>query len=140
MDQSLIFGPVFAVLVLTILVWLVMFARRIPWIQSQELGPEQFKPGEFEKLQPDAVLNPSSNFKNLFEIPVLFYVFAVYVYATGSVDTIYLYGAWLFALTRYMHSFIHCTFNHVMMRFVVYLIGCLTLFFMIGRASVSWLS
>ena len=137
MEQAAIFEPVFALLVLTIVVWFVMFARRIPWIQSSNLSPEQFKPGEFERAQPEHVLNPSSNFKNLFEIPVLFYVLAVYLYATGNVDSIYLWSAWLFVITRYVHSLIHCTFNHVMTRFVVYLAGTLTLFLMIGRALIG---
>jgi hypothetical protein len=135
MDQSIIFGPLFAMVLLTLMVWVTMFARRIPWIQSGDLTAEQLQPGEFERIQPEHVANPSSNFKNLFEIPVLFYVLTMYLFVTGSVDMIYLAGAWVFTLTRYVHSFIHCTFNHVMMRFVVYLIGTFIVWLMAARAA-----
>lgn len=139
MNQTAIFGPVLAMLFLTIIVWVFMYAKRIPWIQSADLSPEQFRPGEFERIQPDDVLNPSSNFKNLFEIPVLFYVLCMGLYAAGSVDMFYLIGAWLFVVSRYVHSFIHCTFNHVMARFMVYLVGAVTVFAMIGRALIQHL-
>ena len=135
MSQVTIFGPVLAMLLLTMLVWVYMFVKRIPWIQSANLTAEQMKPAEFERIQPDEVLNPSSNFKNLFEIPILFYVLAFLVFATERVDMIYVVSAWLFVLSRYVHSFIHCTFNHVMARFMVYLVGVVIVVFMGARAA-----
>jgi|AP95_1055475.scaffolds.fasta_scaffold00281_9 hypothetical protein len=139
MDHNAIFGPVLAMLVLTIIVWVYMFAKRMPWIQSANLTPEQFKPGEFEKAQPDDVLNPSSNFKNLFEIPILFYVICGYLFMSGTVDMMYVVGAWVFVASRFAHSFVQCTFNHVMTRFMVYLLGALVVFAMIGRAVFQFL-
>ena len=135
MNQTAIFGPVFAMLLLTIIVWLYMFMKRIPWIQSADLTPEQMRPGEFEKNQPEDVLNPSSNFKNLFEIPILFYVLVFFLFVTEQVDMIHVAAAWLFALTRYAHSFVHCTFNHVMTRFMLYLAGVITVVFIGLRAA-----
>ncbi len=135
MNQVAIFGPVLAMLLLTMIVWVYMFAKRIPWIQSVNPTPEQMRPGEFEKIQPEDVLNPSSNFKNLFEIPILFYVLAFLLFVTERVDTIYMVAAWLFVLTRYAHSFVHCTFNHVMTRFMLYLVGVVIVVFIGLRAA-----
>lgn len=134
MNQMAIFGPVFAMLLLTIIVWVYMYMKRIPWIQNANLTAEQMRPGEFEKNQPAEVLNPSSNFKNLFEIPVLFYVLAFFLFVTERVDMIYLVAAWLFVLSRYAHSFVHCTFNHVMTRFMIYLGGVVVVVFIGVRA------
>ena len=72
MHQTEIFGPLLAMLGLTLAVWLLMFARRVPFILS--LGDVDLSvPGELARLSPAPVSNPSDNLKNLFELPVLFY-------------------------------------------------------------------
>ena len=78
-------------------------------------------PGMFAQLSPPAVNNPSENFKNLFEIPVLFYALALYLFATSQVDGAYLTAAWIFVAFRALHSLVHCTVNIVNLRFFMYL-------------------
>src|SRR5688572_33065979 len=104
---------------LTLAVWLVMFARRIPLIRSH---PEvDFAvPGELARLSPARISNPSDNLKNLFELPVLFYALALYLFATSRVDAAYVAAGWVFFAFRALHSAVHCTFNHVTLRFVLY--------------------
>ena len=80
--------------------------------------------------------NPSDNFKNLFELPVLFYALSLYLFVTGQVDGAYVAAGWIFAAFRVLHSAVHCTFNHVMLRFNLYLISCLALGFMAIRAAL----
>ena len=83
--QTEIFGPLLAMMGLTLAVWLFMFARRIPFIRS--LGDVDLSvPGELARLSPASVSNPSDNLKNLFELPVLFYAICLYLYAAGKVD------------------------------------------------------
>jgi hypothetical protein len=36
-----------------------------------------------------------------------------------------------------MHSFVHCTFNTVMVRFVLYLISCLAVWYMAARLAAA---
>ncbi len=137
MEQSSIFTPVFALFLLTLIVWIYLYAKRIPWIQASNLTPEQMTPHEFERIQPDAVRHPSDNFKNLFEIPVLFYVLCIYLYATGSVDGLYVAAAWGFVLLRYLHSAVHCTVNVVLLRFALYFIGTSIFWLMTARAALQ---
>ena len=40
MNPEAIFSPLFAMFALTFAVWTYMFARRIPWIQANDLTPE----------------------------------------------------------------------------------------------------
>ena len=82
MDQSTIFAPFFAMIFLTLVVWVYMYARRIPFIQNNNLTPGQLSPAEFARISPPAVSNPSDNLKNLFEMPVLFYALVLYLYVT----------------------------------------------------------
>ena len=140
MDQSVIFAPMFAMFFLTIVVWIYMYSRRIPFILKNNLSPEQLRPLEFARLSPPAVSNPSDNLKNLFEVPVLFYVLALYLFVANHVDLTYLVAAWMFVGFRVLHSMIHCTVNIVVLRFYLYLAATLSLWFMVGRATIQYLS
>ena len=139
MDSSAIFAPFFVMMFLTLVVWAYMYARRIPFINSLKLQPEDLaKPGELARLSPPAVSNPSDNLKNLFEIPVLFYALALFLFVTNRVDALYLAAAWVFVAFRAAHSLVHCTFNHVLLRFSLYLVAAVAVWFMLVRAALDY--
>ncbi len=75
----------------------------------------------------------SENFRNLFEVPVLFYALVLMVFHLGMVDIWFLGLAWGFAGFRVLHSVIHCSYNHVPHRFAAYGIACLALWIMLLR-------
>src|SRR5216684_3694808 len=126
MAQTAIFAPLFATVFLTLTVWVYMYIRRIAFIRGNKLKSSDLAvPGALAKLSSPVVSNPSDNLKNLFEIPVIFYALALYLFVTKQVDAIYLDAAWVFAAFRVMHSAIHCTINIVMLRFYLYLISTL---------------
>ena len=135
MNQTQIFAPMFALIILTLIVWVYMYARRIPFIMSARLRPDQLTPLELARLSPPAVSTPSDNLKNLFEIPTLFYALALYLYVTHQVDETYLVAAWIFVGFRVIHSLIHCTFNHVLLRFWMYAISTAAVWFIAVRAA-----
>ena len=140
MDQTAIFGPFFATMFLTLLVWVYMYVRRITFITKNKISPRDLAvPGALAQLSPPAVSNPSDNFKNLFEIPVLFYALALYLFARQQVDALYLDAACVFVTFRALHSAVHCTFNLVLLRFYLYLIATLAVWFIAIRAAVSYL-
>jgi hypothetical protein len=133
-QQNGIFGPFFATILLTIVVWVYMYIRRINFINKNKIKPEQMRPADFARISPPAISNPSDNLKNLFEIPTIFYALSLYLFVTKQVDTVYITAAWIFFVFRVFHSSIHCTFNAILPRFYCYLFSCLVLFFMIFRA------
>jgi hypothetical protein len=135
MDQSTIFAPFFAMVLLTLIVWVYMYARRIPFIQRNNLLQQQFGPSELARISPPAVSNPSDNLKNLFEIPTIFYALALYLYVTHSVDSTYLVAAWIFVLFRALHSLVHCTVNIILLRFWLYAVSTVALWFIAIRAA-----
>ena len=138
MSQTAIFGPMFATLSLTFLVWVYLYVRRIRFITGNSLSPEQLAvPGALAELSPPDVSNPSDNFKNLFEIPVIFYSLALYLFVTNQVDALYMAAAWVFVAFRALHSAVHCTINIVMLRFYLYLISTLAVWFIGARAGLS---
>lgn len=137
MEQQQIFGPFFAMMLLTIVVWIYMYSKRIPFINSLNLEPEQITPAELAQRSPASVSNPSDNLKNLFEVPILFYATVLYLFVTGNVDQIYVVAAWAYFVLRLSHSAVHCTANIVMLRFIIYALSSVALFFMIVRATIE---
>lgn len=134
--QNAIFSPFLAMMFLTFLVWVYLYIRRISFITSKKISSQDLSvPGTLAQISPPSVSNPSDNFKNLFEIPVLFYVLVLYLFITQQVDNVYVNAAWIFVAFRALHSAVHCTFNLIMLRFYLYLIATLALWFMLFRAS-----
>jgi len=138
MTQHAIFGPFFATIMLTLVVWVYMYTRRIHFVTSNKLRPDDLAvPGALAQLAPPLVSNPSDNLKNLFEMPVLFYALALYLFVTNQVDAAYVYAGWIFVGFRALHSAVHCTFNRVMLRFYLYCISSISLWFIAIRAAFA---
>jgi len=124
-------------MLLTLVVWVYMYGRRLPFIFSSGLDPKQMTPLELARLSPPQVSNPSDNLKNLFELPTVFYVVVIYIYVTNQVDAAYLWAAWGFFLFRALHSAVHCTFNFIPLRFALYVISAGALWFTVLRAALA---
>ena len=128
-------------MLLTAVVWTVLYARRIPAMQEARLPTQTWTtPDKVVELLPEAISYPANNLKNLFELPVVFYALCLLLYVTERVDAIYVAAAWTFFAFRVLHSLIHCTVNVVMARFLTYLAASLALWFMVGRAAIDILS
>ena len=137
MAQETIFSPFFATVFLTLIVWVYMYIRRISFITNRKIRPEELAvPGALAQISPPNVSNPSDNFKNLFEIPVLFYALVLYLFITKQVDAVYVNAAWVFVVFRVLHSAVHCTFNLIMLRFYLYLFATLAVWFIAIRAAL----
>ena len=135
MEQQDIFGPVFAMALLTLTVWVYLYARRLPFILSSNFAPEELTSLELQRRSPPVVVNPSDNLKNLFELPVLFYVLCLYLFVTAQVDQVYLVAAWVFVGFRVLHSVMHCTLNVVPIRFLLYVVASFSLWFIAVRGA-----
>ena len=141
MAQTSIFAPFFATMLLTLIVWVYMYTRRISFLTKNNISAKELtRPGALAQISPAAVSNPSDNLKNLFELPVLFYALCLYLFVTAQVDATYVYAAWVFVVFRALHSAVHCTFNLVMLRFYLYLIATLAVWFMLLRAALRYFS
>ena len=137
MAQTAIFGPFFATILLTFVVWVYMYVKRIRFLTSNQVDPKDMAvPGALAAISPPDVSNPSDNLKNLFEIPVLFYALALYLFATGQVDGVYVGAAWIFAIFRALHSAVHCTVNVILVRFALYSVSSLAVWLIAARAAL----
>ncbi|WP_293352064.1 MULTISPECIES: MAPEG family protein [unclassified Microcoleus] len=136
--QNAIFSPFFAMVFVTLVVWVYLYIRRITFLNNTKLAPKELAvPGMLAQISPPGVSNPSDNFKNLFEIPVLFYALVLYLFITNQVDAVYVNAAWIFVGFRALHSIVHCTFNLILLRFYLYLFSTLMVWFIAIRAAFS---
>jgi hypothetical protein len=122
MNPQAIFLPAVAMVVLTFFVWWRMYFMRIGQMKRDRIHPQAVA----SSAQSAALLTDSraaDNFRNLFELPVLFYLALVVAAQAGVVDPMTLSLAWIFVALRVVHSAIHCTYNKVMHRFYAYVAG-----------------
>jgi hypothetical protein len=136
MNQAVIFQPFLATMILTLVVWIYMYVRRLSFIYASGLDPKQMTPLELARQSPPQVSTPSDNLKNLFELPTVFYAVVLYTYVTHQVDAALVVAAWVFFLFRAMHSVVHCTFNFIPLRFVLYVTSAGAVWFMVIRAAM----
>lgn len=121
-----IFLPAFAMVLLTLVVWLRMYTTRVAQMKRERIHPQAVA----TSAQAAARLTDSraaDNFRNLFELPVLFYLALVVAAVAGLATDATLALAWLFVLLRVVHSAIQCSYNKVMHRFQAYLAGSVVL-------------
>ena len=137
MQTRLMFMPALAMAALTFVVWWRMYFVRIGQMKRERIHPQAVA----TSAQAAARLTDScaaDNFRNLFELPVLFYVALVAAAMTGQVSMATLSLAWLFVLLRVAHSAIQCTYNKVMHRFYAYLAGGIVLWVLWAVIAWGW--
>ena len=133
-----ILAPMLGMMVLTAIVWFVLYARRLPAMRKAGRPTQEYTtPDKGVALLPESVSYPSNNFKNLFELPVLFYALCLHFHVTGTAGHAEVVAAWLFLAFRVIHSAIHCTVNIVAARFAAYFLASLALWFMLARAILG---
>jgi len=141
MNGQAIFLPMLATMSLTAVVWFYMYARRIPAMYRVGLVAQTYTtPDKTVEHLPAEVNYSANNFKNLCELPILFYGLCLYLFVTQNVDAVYIAAAWSFFALRTLHSIVHCTKNIVMLRFYLYVAGALAIWFMLGRALIAAIS
>ena len=122
MDTRLMYWPALAMVALSLVVWVRMYRARIAQMKREHIHPQAVA----TSAQMAAKLTDSQaadNFRNLFELPVLFYLALVVAAQTAQVNALTLGLAWAFVALRILHSFIHCTYNKVIHRFYAYFLG-----------------
>jgi hypothetical protein len=127
--------PLLALVFLTFLVWVYMYVTRLSEIKRKSIDPQTLD----TRAQGQALLTDSpaqaDNLKNLFELPVLFYIAVLLALVLMIQDKFLVQLAWSYVALRYVHSVVHCTYNRVMHRFIAYAASSLILMLMWARLA-----
>jgi hypothetical protein len=111
MNQDLILWPLLAqvLLVIALFIRLGQVKDRARAADAVDLGATALD----NDAWPDEVRKVANNIRNQFQVPVLFFVLVLALFARGSVDIFGLVVAWLFVASRVVHSYIHIGSNYV---------------------------
>ena len=129
--------PVLALIVWTLIIWLWMYATRLPAIQAARLDPQAAAhPGSLDVL-PSRVRAVADNYNHLMEQPTIFYAMVFYIVLSGHTDMVHIYLAWAYVGLRVVHSLIQNTVNIVPLRFGVFALSTFALMAMAVREVVA---
>ena len=109
-----------------------MYVLRLGYISTKKLDVQLLSsPEKMSAALPERVNNAANNLKNLFEVPVLFYVVCFYIAVAGISSEILVTLAWTYVSLRALHSLVHCSVNIVKLRFTFYFVSCVVLISML---------
>jgi len=126
MVDARIFGPAFAMVGLTVVVMFCMFFERRRQMRVERIHFRDVPSGS-QMAARFADTRAADNYRNLFEMPVLFYLALLVAALAGLVTPVSLGLAWGYVLCRCIHSAIHCGYNRVAHRFYAFLASNLVL-------------
>ena len=133
--RSPILGPVVVLAAWTMVMWVWLYATRIPAIRRAALRLEPTAPrGEQMASLPPRVRWKADNYNHLMEQPTVFYAvaLALALLERGTGGPLWL--AWAYVGLRVIHSLVQATWNKIEVRFGVFALSSLALIAMIGVA------
>ena len=135
MSSNHIFWPVLAQVLLTLVMFIVLGARKAKAIKAGKVNREQAALDN--RVWPEYVVKVSNNIANQFEVPMLFYILCVVLYSINAVGTVAIVLAWLFVASRYAHAWVHVGSNYVPVRMPLFMVGCVVLLSMLAVAALK---
>jgi hypothetical protein len=136
-EYSILLPPT-ALVLLTGFVWLRLGSDRLGEMRSRRIHPQQVATS---KQMGETMQNVQSadHFRNLFEVPVLFYALCAFVAITRLTTLLLLACAWGYVMLRAAHTYVHLTSNKVVRRFQVFVASTIVLYVMWGIFAVRLL-
>lgn len=130
-----IFAPAIAMVALTLVVWLRLYADRLGELRARKIHPQQVATAR-KAAEVLENVQSADHFRNLFEMPVLFYVLCGFLAISQLTTLLLLACAWGYVVLRALHAYIHLTKNKVVRRFQAYAASCIVLWAMWGIFAV----
>jgi hypothetical protein len=132
-------GPVLALIGWTFVMWVWMYATRIPAMAKLKIDPQEAaRTGEKLKLPP-TVTRVADNYNHLHEQPTLFYALALAAHVSVT-DSLNVQLAWAYVAIRVIHSILQATVNIITLRFLIFTIGTAVLLAILVRTVLMVLA
>jgi len=134
-----ILQPVVALLAWTMVMWVWMYATRIPAMLKAGLDANGMVGTTGASLRaqlPDNVSWKADNYNHLHEAPTLFYAVAIVLAVIGHGDGMNALIAWIYVGLRVAHSVVQATVNRVVIRFALFALSSLALMVLIFHAAI----
>jgi hypothetical protein len=142
MEHAEILKPVVVLAAWTMLMWIWMYATRIPAINKL---PKDNAPGAdvgWTGAKLEALLDPkiqwkAHNYNHLHEAPTVFYAVALLLAMIGQGDGLNAKIAWAYVALRIVHSLWQSLANKVAVRFLLFALSSLCLMALVLHALMA---
>jgi hypothetical protein len=136
MTANPLLGPVVALVAWTLVMWLWMYATRIPAIVKARMRLDPNAPrGEQMATLPPRVRWKADNYNHLMEQPTIFYPVVLALAVMGDTSTVSLALAWAYVALRVVHSLWQALSNVIQVRFALFALSTLPLIGLTWRAA-----
>jgi hypothetical protein len=142
--HSEILHPVVALAAWTMIMWLWMYATRIPAMNRAKIDGVNMvgSAGDSLRNQLNAAGEQKAswvadNYNHLHEAPTVFYAVALTLAILGQGDGINAQIAWAYVFLRVAHSLVQVLWNRVLVRFSIFILSSLALIALIVHAYMG---
>jgi len=138
MKSAAILQPAVALMAWTMVMWLWMYATRIPAMTAAKLDPDMLAKDPTRTLDdflPAQVQWKAHNYNHLHEAPTLFYAVCLVLAVAGQGNGISAQVAWGYVALRVVHSILQATVNKIAVRFVLFALSSVALTALIYHAA-----
>lgn len=135
-----ILQPVVILLGWTMIIWLWMYATRLPAMTKAGIDAANLvglTGGDLDQALPPEVQWKAHNYNHLLTEPTLFYAVAIVLHLVGLGTGFNLILAWAYVGLRILHSLVQVTINKVIIRFALFALSSLCLIAMILHAAIA---
>ena len=135
-----ILQPLVVLAAWTMVMWVWMYATRIPAMGKAGIDSKGLVGGTGETL--DKVLPPevqwkAHNYNHLHEAPTVFYAVAIVLAIIGQGGGLNATLGWAYVTLRILHSLVQATVNRVMIRFLLFALSSLVLMALTLHAGIG---
>jgi hypothetical protein len=128
--SSEILKPVVILAAWSMLMWLFMYARRLPAMKRAGMLDKPMVGSVGSDIRAKIAGRdqwPADNYNHLMEQPTIFYAVALTLAFAGAGNSLNAMLAWAYVILRIVHSLVQTSINHVPTRFALHAIGTIPL-------------
>jgi hypothetical protein len=140
MTHQDILHPVVALAVWTMIMWIWMYATRIPAMNKAKIDLSNWYGGTGKDLDgklPDKVQWVAHNFNHLHEAPTVFYTVSIVLAMIEQGNGLNATIAWAYVFLRVAHSLVQALWNKITIRFGLYALSSLALMALVLHAYLG---
>jgi hypothetical protein len=142
--QSAILGPVVALAAWTMIIWIWMYAKRLPAMGRAGIDGTKIVGSSSGALRDALVAKGeekaswvADNYNHLHEAPTVFYTICLVLAMVGQGDNLNATIAWAYVGLRVAHSLVQIFSNRVIIRFALFTLSSVALSILVVHAVMS---
>lgn len=135
-----ILKPVVVLAAWTMVMWLWLYATRLPAMAAAKVDPEELaqQPTKaLDNLLPAKIQWKAHNYNHLHEAPTVFYAIALVLAIIGQGDGLNAQLAWVYVVLRIAHSLVQALWNKIAVRFALFAVSSFVLMALVLHAALA---